>query len=205
MEDYLPRAFAEPGSLRDSLAGLDTRIGVRLEGEGGGEWVVHIEAGGLRVVAERRTQAAFSVIQSVRDWRGALWEGRGGAVGRQATAIFHADDLGAAEGSAGGLGRPPTPAVLARMDRLDGLMRMVISGCDDGEDWRIDFKLGPGEIPPEPTTTITLRAEDAEALERGELNPLEAFMAGRIRVLGDVTLMLQMQAIQLELEQEHRE
>ena len=56
------------------------------------------------------------------------------------------------------------------------------------------FKLGPGDIPAEPNTKVTLTADDAAALERGELNPLEAFMAGRIQVDGDVALLMQMQA-----------
>jgi putative sterol carrier protein len=38
-------------------------------------------------------------------------------------------------------------------------------------------------------------------MERGELNPMEAFMAGRIKVAGDMTLMMQMQAIQMQAAQ----
>ena len=35
-------------------------------------------------------------------------------------------------------------------------------------------------------------------MERGELDPLQAFMAGRIEVSGDMTLVLQMQAVLMQ-------
>jgi putative sterol carrier protein len=74
---------------------------------------------------------------------------------------------------------------------------MVVRGGEGG-DWQVDFKLGPGPIPDEPTTTVSVSAEDAAAMERGELNPLEAFMAGRIQVAGDMTLVMQMQAVAMQ-------
>jgi putative sterol carrier protein len=74
---------------------------------------------------------------------------------------------------------------------------MCVTGGEGG-DWSVALKLGPGDIPAEPTTTVSIGAEDAAALERGELNPLEAFMGGRIQVAGDLTLLMQMQAIQMQ-------
>ena len=56
-----------------------------------------------------------------------------------------------------------------------------------------------GDLPEAPTPPVTLTAEDAAAMEQGQFNPLEAFMAGRIQVAGDVSLMLQMQAIQMKV------
>jgi hypothetical protein len=196
MEDFLPKAFAESEALKASVKDLDARLGIKLEGEGGGEWVVHVVKGDFRVEREPRDEAAFTFVQSVGDWRGALWEGRGGAIGRQASALFRPDQRPAASGP-GGMGASPTPAALAQMQALSGLMRMVVTGGEGG-DWRVDFKLGPGAIPDEPTTTISLSAEDAGALERGELNPMEAFMAGRIQLAGDMTLMMQVQMIQMQ-------
>jgi putative sterol carrier protein len=46
----------------------------------------------------------------------------------------------------------------------------------------------------EPTTTLTVSAEDAAAMERGELDPMQAFMAGRVLIAGDLALLMQMQA-----------
>ena len=83
------------------------------------------------------------------------------------------------------------------MQALDGVIRMVVAGGEGG-DWQVDFKLGPGAIPEEPTTTVTVTAADADAMAAGELDPMQAFMAGRIQVAGDMALMMQMQAIQMQ-------
>jgi hypothetical protein len=191
-EDFLPKAFAA-ADLPEELRALELTLGVRLEGEGGGEWLVHLRAGSARVEPGPRASAAFTVVQSVDDWRGALWEGRGGAIGRQAAAVFRP---GARPARAGELG-PPSPAALAQMQALSGLLRLCVTGGAGG-DWSVGLRLGPGEIPAEPTTTVSIRAEDADALERGDLNPLEAFMGGRIQVAGDLALLMQMQAIQMQ-------
>jgi len=195
MEEFLPRAFAESEELKQQVQGVETRLGVRLDGEGGGEWVVHVKDGDVRIEPGSREKAAFTVVQSVDDWRGALWEGRGGAIGKQASAVFRPGAQPAAAGP-GAMG-PPSPAALAQMESLNGLMKMVVTGGAGG-DWSVAFKLGPGEIPAEPTTTITMTSEDAAAMESGALNPMEAFMAGRIQVAGDMSLMMQMQAIQMQ-------
>ena len=194
-ECYLPAAFSE-AAVPDDVKVVELDLGVKLEGEGGGEWLCRLSEGRLRVAAGSREEAAFTVVQSVDDWRGALWEGRGGAIGQQAAAVFRPHEGLAAARS--GTISAPTPAALAAMRDLSGLVRLVVTGGDGG-DWRVGFKLGPGEIPAEATTTLTFSSEAAAALQRGELNPLEAFLAGRVRVAGDVTLVMQMQAVQLQV------
>ena len=193
-EAFLPRAFAETG-LGETLAVLDVPLGVRLEGDGGGEWLLHVRSGCLRVEAGSRAAAAFSVVQSVEDWRGALWEGRGGAIGRHAAGIFRPG--GGVDSRIGEL-VAPSAAALAQMQGLSGLVRVAILGGEGG-DWILGVMLGPGEIPAEATTTVSLRAEDADAMVRGDLAPLEALMGGRIQIAGDLTLLMQIQAIQMQV------
>ena len=193
---FLPRAFAEAG-LPPGSEGLDVALGVALTGAGGGEWVFRVANGRLRVGQGPRDATAFTVRQSVADFRGALWEGRGGAVARQAMSIFRPGER--AEPKPGNLA-PPSPAALSRLGGLDGLIRLVVAGGPGG-DWQVDFKLGPGAIPQTPTTTVTIAAEDADRMERGELNPMEAFMAGRIQLAGDIALVMQLQAAQMQAAQ----
>jgi hypothetical protein len=192
-EEFLPKAFAE-ADLPHELRSLGVSFGVRLEGAGGGEWLVHLRDGSVRVERSPCATAAFTVVQSVADWRGALWEGRGGAIGRQAAAAFRPGSGAAAR--AGELGVPSAEA-LAQMQALSGLVRLHVTGGEGG-DWSVGLKLGPGEIPADATTSVSMRAEDLDAMERGELSPIEAFMGGRIQVAGDVALLMQMQAIQMQ-------
>jgi len=199
MESWLPEAFGE-ADLPPGSEGVDVKLGVLLEGSDGGEWVFHMNQGSLTVTAESRSDAAFTVVQSVDDWRGALWEGRGGAFGQGAVALFKpgAQAAGGGGGMGAGMsGAAPSPAALEGMRALNGVIKMVVAGGEGG-DWSVAFKLGPGEIPAEPTTTVTITAEDADAMAAGTLDPMQAFMAGRIQVAGDMALMMQMQAIQMQ-------
>jgi putative sterol carrier protein len=192
--DFLPRAFDEAG-LPPGSENLGLHLGIELTGPGGGEWVFELADGRLRVREEPRAHTDFTVRQSVADWRGALWEGRGGPVARQAMAIFRPGEP-PVPGPAG-LAGPPSPAALALLGGARGSLRLVVAGGLGG-DWQVEFKLGPGEIPETPTTTVTIQAEDADRMESGELNPIEAFMAGRIQVAGDMALLMQLQAAQMQ-------
>jgi hypothetical protein len=169
-------------------------LGVCLLGEGGGEWVFRVSCGRVEVEARARRDTRVTLVQSVEDWRGALWEGRGGAVGRHAAGLFRAE--GVSEAGTGALRRAPSPASLARLGSLGGLVRVVVSGGSGG-DWSLGFQLGPGEIEPEPRATIRLAERDADALASGELGPVEAFLGGRVGLSGDLSLLMKLQAAAL--------
>ncbi len=196
LETWYPQAFA----AADAPAGaekLDLRLGIHLSGAGGGEWIFHIAGGELAVLPGSRDEAAFTFVQSVEDWQAGLWTGGGGAIGKGAAALFRP---GAAAATASGTGLAATPSLeaLAELEKLDGLLRMVVTEGAGG-DWSVGFKLGPGAIPEAATTTVSITSADALAMETGELDPMQAFMSGRIRVEGDMTLMMQMQAIQMQV------
>jgi hypothetical protein len=197
LENFLPELFARLADGR-KLPETALELGFRLDGETGGEWVYRVRDGGLGVERASRDGAALTVIQTVDDWRGALWEGRGGMFGRMANALLNGDALLALREKQGD--REPDFRALEPLSRLDGLIQVVLVG-DEGGDLGISVKLGPGEVPSEPNAVVRIRAEDALAIERGELDPLQAFMGGQIEVLGDMTLVLQMQAVLMQAAQ----
>jgi hypothetical protein len=192
-ETYLPAAFAAT-ARPEHAAGVTLELGVQLIGDEGGEWVIDLREGDVSVRTGPRAETAFSYVQTVEDWRGALWGGRGGAVGRGAAALFRP---GAAEVElAAGMIGAGIPTAIAALADLRGLLHVVIT--DPGGDWRVGLQLGPGAIPDKPTTEVCVSAADADQMATGELKPLEAFMAGRIRILGDMGLVFQMQAAQMQ-------
>jgi len=192
-EQWLPKAFAA-AELPEAAREVDVRLGIQLHGEGGGQWVFHMDRGSLSVEQGDTDTCAFTLIQSVDDWRGCLWEGKGGAFGKQAAAMFQPGLQGQNTGPGmGPSGRAPNPQAIERLGGLQGVIRMVVAEGPDG-DWKIDFKLGQGPVPAEPTTTVTVTHADAELMGKGELDPMQAFMSGRIQVAGDMALMMQMQA-----------
>lgn len=196
LESWLPRAFAEAG-LPPGSAGLDVSLGLVLEGDGGGEWVVRIANGAVSVTRGSREDTPVTYVQRVADWRAAIWDGAGGAIGEGASRFFRPHALrDAPDGAAQQIAAAPTPAALAELAKLEGVVRMEVTGGPGG-DWAVAFKLGPGAIPSDATATLRLTAEDAAALARGELDPMQAFLGGKVEVLGDMTIVLQMQAAQM--------
>jgi len=191
---WLPEALARAGAP-PGTEGADLLLGVCLVGEGGGEWVFHLAGGRVGIETRPRRGAAVTLVQSVADWRGALWEGRGGAIGRHAAGLFRAEGIAAAPGR-GPLRRAPSPAALARLGALAGLVRVVVSGGAGG-DWSLGFQLGPGEIEPEASATVRLAERDADALATGEIGPVEAFLGGRVGLSGDLALLMKLQAAAL--------
>lgn len=197
MESWFPKAFAE-AAIPEETRRIAVTLGVRLQGEGGGDWLLHLDHGALRVESAPVEAAPFALIQSLEDWRGCLWEGRGGVFGRQAALLFQPDAASRAAATAGvGPARALSPAILAQLQALKGTLRIVVSGADEG-DWKVDFKLGEGPTSAEPSTLLSVNAEDAEAMGRGELDPIQAAMTGRLQVSGDMALLIQMQTIQMQ-------
>jgi hypothetical protein len=190
-QGYLPQAFQE-AKLPRPLRSIDLDLGVKLDGDGGGEWVVRFAGGRLAVAAGSREKAAFTLVQSVADWQGALWAGRGGTVGRYTCAFFRPARRARAAGPSALAAA--SPAALAQMGELSGLVQVVLTGGSDG-DWSVGLQLGPGEIPAAPTATLRMGAADADALASGDLGPVQAFLTGKVRLDGDLGLLLRMQSV----------
>ncbi len=198
MEQWFPAAFLE-AELPEAARNATGSIGVKLTGADGGEWTLTLGGGSVRVEPGSRENALFSIVQTTDDWRGALWEGRGGAIGQQSAKLFQPGSQN--DWKPGEIGGPPNPKALEEIGKLDGLIRMEVTGGSAG-DWSVDFKLGPGPLPEAPTTTLSMSDEDSSAMARGELDAMEAFMGGHMLVTGDMALVMQVQAIQMQAAQE---
>ncbi|MGI9591473.1 MAG: hypothetical protein ACR2P8_08900 [Myxococcota bacterium] len=173
LESWYPEAFAAADTPAGADA-LDLRLGIHLAGEGGGEWVFHIAQGKLAVLPGSREESAFTFVQSVEDWQGALWSGSGGAIGKGAATLFRPGAAAATAAAAGPqLAGAPSLEALAELEQLQGLLRMVVTE-GPGADWAVGFKLGPGAIPETATTTVSITTADAQALETGELDQMQA-------------------------------
>jgi putative sterol carrier protein len=191
IEDVIPAVFAET-EVGDEERKLDLKLGICLRGEGGGDWTLHFVQGELGIAEGRDPDCAVTVVQSVADWRAALWEGRPGLV---SDLVQRVAERGAAGLSPPGIDvSPRNPAALEGLRELQGMIEAIVSS-DEGPDWRVDVQIGAGPIPEHPQATIRIGAAQAEAIRRGELHPLEALITGQLRLEGDLGLILQLQAI----------
>lgn len=213
VEDVIPALFAElelPAGADD----VELRLGLVLEGGGGGEWTLHLIEGELGIEPVRDVRCELTLVQRVGDWRSALWEGRPAFVADALRALF-----GASHDRGGRLHRATAsaldPAVVEELRSLRGRVEVRVevdsrrapgrgpdrSEVSDGvcaaDDWWLAVQLGPGPLATRADASIALAAEQAEAIHRGELHPLEALITGQVRLEGDLGLVIQLQALAL--------
>jgi hypothetical protein len=196
-EDTIPALFAE-AELDDAERAVDLKLGVILHDskgdDEGGEWTLHFSEGALAVSDGRVEECEVTIVLRVADWRSALWEGRPGLI---ADAVASVAESGPAAlrgpGSARGSGNP---SALRGLSEIQGLIEAIIAGeSEEMDDWRVGIQIGPGPIPESPQATVLLGTEQAEAIRRGELHPLEALITGQLRLEGDLGLIIQLQAV----------
>lgn len=186
-EEFLAQRFAT-AELPPALRGADLSLGVALVGEGGGEWLLRTGGGGLRVERGSRNGAPITLVQSVADWRGALWEGRGGAFSARAAALF--DPVVLFDALKGREEQLLAPGLLDRVERVGAHIEVCVTGVRGG-DWSAGVLLGSGSLD-DADARIVLTEADAEALVEGRLDVLDALMGGKLRFEGDSGLLLKL-------------
>jgi len=86
----------------------------------------------------------------------------------------------------------------AQVQGIDGVMLFDLSG-EGGGRWTLTLadegvRLEEGETG-SPDVTFSMKAQDFVAIANGELNPVGAFMQGKVKVSGDMTLAMRLQSI----------
>lgn len=206
MEEFVP-SFFNAVEVPEESRDVDLKVGVvlrpgdsagvEIEGEvdPGGAWTMHFAGGELVVLLERDEACEITVVQSLADWRAALWEGRPALIAEGVSALRDGGPEALASRQAGA---PRTPTEIKGFSDIEGLIELIISDASSPSgvgDWRMGIRVGAGPIPEEPQATILLGAEQAEAIRVRDLHPLEALMSGQLRLEGDLGLILQLQAV----------
>ena len=85
-----------------------------------------------------------------------------------------------------------------KADGINAVILFDLSGDNGGQFWiRVaDGAAESGEGPVEdPAMTLKASADDWFAVSTGQMNPMQAFMTGKIKILGDMSLAMRMQTM----------
>lgn len=85
-----------------------------------------------------------------------------------------------------------------KLKGMDSTILFDISG-EEGGQWTVTIDNGRVNVEEgatdSPTITVEATAQDLEALMKGDLNAMAAFMQGRLKVKGDMSMAMQLQKL----------
>lgn len=84
--------------------------------------------------------------------------------------------------------------------KIGAIYKFVLSGADEGS-WLVDIKNGKGGVTKDPSEdaqascTLIMDSEDFAKMFRGELNSMQAFMGGKLKIQGDMSQALKLEKL----------
>jgi putative sterol carrier protein len=195
-QDITPKKFFTewlPGQLapfKDAIkqfgGDLKACMSFKVEGDQGGEWTTALEAGDVKVESGIKDSAVVTLIIAQKDFLDVV-------TGKRKMNL---------QPPGGGRGAPKPEDIPKQIknviDTLSGVEGMFQFRVEDpGNDFVVTVKF-KGPIKKEPDTIVSIDRADADAMAKGELNPQAAFMGGKIRITGDMGLLMQMAPLMMQ-------
>ena len=96
------------------------------------------------------------------------------------------------------MSKMPSAFVPEKAQGLDVVLQFVFTGAEPGS-WYADVHDGQVSVQqgthPSPKMTLTADSDDYIKLFTGQLDPMQAFMAGKLKLAGDLNLAMKMTQI----------
>jgi len=93
------------------------------------------------------------------------------------------------------INRMPRALIAEKANGVNAVIQYHLSGEEGGE-WIISIKDGQCSvqegIAPNPNMTLTGEAQDYKDVITGRMNPMSAFMTGKLRLAGDLNLAMKL-------------
>lgn len=87
---------------------------------------------------------------------------------------------------------------MSKLGDFKGTIVFSLTG-EGGGDWQVnieDSTVTTGQVTNEkPTAKVTMDADDYKDMMSGKLNPVQAFMGGKVRVEGDLNAVMKLQSM----------
>jgi len=181
LESWLPEIFSSAGK---SMQGTSPRLRLSLSGAEGGEWDLQIANDQFVAkrcpprIGHRHDDPDIWIRQSAADFL---------------AVVFPSEDLFEllpASVDVAELLRPDSQE-MELLEKLDGRIKFELEGRRRRR-WAVDAAFGrAGMLAGRLRTTVSIDACTCEKLAARALNPLQALLAGRLRVDGDKTFAMQ--------------
>jgi len=181
LESWLPEVFSSAGK---AMEGTSPRLRLSLSGAEGGEWDLQIADGSFlskrctRTIGPRRDDPDIWIRQSADDFL---------------AVVFPSEDLfELLPGSIDVVELLRTDSEeMELLEELDGRIKFELEGRRRRR-WSVDAAFGrAGMLAGRPRTAVSIDAGTCEKLAARKINPLQALLAGRLRVEGDKTFAMQ--------------
>jgi putative sterol carrier protein len=178
--EWLPRQLEPWAGLIGSMAGdVSAAIATRVLGPGGGEWTAELAGGKVKVSSGLKPDAVVTFIVPEKNF----------------LEIVTGQRQNMMQPPPGAAGKSPQEMASQAKDTLtalrdiQGSVKFVIE--DDKAPFEATVKFA-GPLTDEPSCTLTVGLDTVQALAKGETNPQAAFMAGQIKIEGDMTILMQL-------------
>lgn len=172
-----PTAATKRSQL-DAMKQLETTLRVEMTGEGGRDYYVNQSGGALTVDEEAKSTPVLWITQDVAHFE-ALW----------ATGV---NALGVGVGDTAKSVKPINPSVVDQVKAFDNVIKVVIEGVGDVGEAVTLIRLGEGTDRDNPDMTVNMALEDCKEMAAGRLLPPQAFMMGKLRIDGDMSLAMRL-------------
>lgn len=169
--ELLPMGF-EAQRASGAAVPQDFAIQYHLTGDGGGSWHVQIKDGKM-TATEGTGESVLTFTLSVEDFKDCVLGRNGGDL-----AILLPQS------------RPGRPDNSGRAKGIKGTIVQELAR--EGEPLRVEMMFNGAE---KPRAVLKVKLADFVAMQQGKLNGQEAFMTGRLRIEGDMALMMQVAAL----------
>jgi putative sterol carrier protein len=173
-ESWLPKEY-ERLKPTSGPTPPDLKAQVRLEGDGGGTWLLELTKGALTISTRTVPDADLTITQSVTDWR-AITVGEDG----DGLDLTPPDGISIEHWFV-------NPAIHQTLASVRGTLRFEIPGFR-GRTFAASLMFHGAA---QPEATISVDAETVAAIRSGALPAPQAFFAGKILLSGDTAFAMQ--------------
>lgn len=186
-EEWLPAQVEAFGELLQMFAeGISFIVSVKVTGVGGGEWTTKLTNGKPEIVTGIDPQALATVTVSA--------ENLVLAVTGQLDHLQpeKAPDLPADMDLSPEAIKQQATDLIESLKAIEGSLRFALVGAEPPLEVAVKFA---GEMKDEPDCDVKIQLEDAQRIASGDLDPMGAFMSGKIGIEGDASVLLQLFAL----------